>query len=243
MGWFQTEDGLTLGDAPLDILHAAVRELAGAYREAVGRPPTLAEVERLIRVVLAGCTPEHVQDLAGKEVSAVTIKTKKAATKHKWAVGDAFAVPLPDGTFGFGRILTCPTAATAVVELLRHRASVPLAGPDALASGRVFPPVYVHALHTFENGRWPIYGHDPGFRAPDHAELRLVLWQGGDSYQLFTADKQLLGSDFTKAQVPKDAIDLDRSTRDGGRPTATEQELQAALDAASIRGRSAPPAT
>lgn len=240
MGWFQTEDGLTLGDAPLDLLHAAVRELAGAYRAAVERPPTLAEVERLVRVVLAACTPEHVQDLAGKEVAAVSIKTRKAASKHKWAVGDAFAVPLPDGSYGFGRIVACPAAATAVVELLRHRASVPLAGPDALSSGRIFAPVYVHALHTFEVGRWPIFGHDPGFRAPDHDELRLVLWQGGDRHQLFTVDKKLLGSELPKSQVPEHAIDLDRSTRDGGKPTRTEQELQAALDAAGVRGRSTP---
>jgi hypothetical protein len=240
MGWFQTEDGLTLGDAPLDVLHAAVRELAGAYQEAVDRPPTLAEVERLVRVVLAGCTPEHVQDLVGKEVSAVTIKTKKAATKHKWAVGDAFAVPLPDGTFGFGRVVWRVNDGEAVVELLRHRARVPLAGPDALSSGRIFPPVYINAHHTFETGRWPIYGHDPGFRAPDHDDLRIVLWQGADRHQLFTVEKRLLGSNLPKAQAPADAIDFRRCTRDSGRPNATEQELQVALDAAGIRGRGAP---
>lgn len=237
MGWWETEDGLTLGDGPLDELHRSVRDVAATYRNAVERPPTVAELQAVLALVLGSLGPDEVSGLDELAISAVTLKTKKAPAKRKYATGDVFAVPLDDGTFGFGRIVHADTYKGEVyVEFFPYRSATPLAAPDVVDLGRLGNVEKLWAGSSFVNGRWPVLHHTPGYVAPDHDEIRFQFWQGGDRYTLLPIAGLAIGRDLPRSEVPEDlpysdAYDLDP---DMTRPSKLETEVTRRLDEAGL---------
>jgi immunity protein 26 of polymorphic toxin system len=212
MGWWEADD-LALGDEPLDELHRSLREVAASYVEALERPPTVAELERLLALVLGSLTPDQVSGLEEKDVTAVAVKSKKGPRKHTFAVGDTAAIPLPDGTWGFGRVISRRAGTTeAVVEVFRRRSPAPLAGPDVTETGRLMPVMVVPGLNCFENGRWPVLAKDPEFRAPDHDQVRFKLWNGGRRYSVHDIELRSLAQEVDEDDVPPNAIDMEEFT-------------------------------
>ncbi|HMO11737.1 MAG TPA: hypothetical protein PKB06_09610 [Actinotalea sp.] len=60
MGWWKVEGTPhTIGDHPLDALGSAVTAVVAEYREHLGRAPTLAEWECLLRAVLGAEEEEY----------------------------------------------------------------------------------------------------------------------------------------------------------------------------------------
>lgn len=52
MGYFQNDDGLTVGDFPFDIFGDAIDKIVAAYQKDVGRQPTYKEVLACLNFVL-----------------------------------------------------------------------------------------------------------------------------------------------------------------------------------------------
>jgi hypothetical protein len=179
MGWFDDRDGNLQGDDPLDALGTALREVAAAYQETARRRPTVAELEALLGTVLASMTGEVLGD--DVEVTAVTIKTKKRPRRQPFEVGDAFAIPLGDDRFAFGRILHRGKLVDTVVEIFRATRAQPTYGPEVAASGRLFPPVAVMSALAFPDRRWTVVHHDPGFAPEDLDRIRFHTFPLGES--------------------------------------------------------------
>ena len=219
MGWWETADGLTLGDGPLDELHRSLRDVAESYRNAVGRPPTVAELEHLLALVVDSLGEQEMDGLDGLSVSAVVMKTKKGKRRVAAAVGDVFAIPLPDGTFGFGRILHDDTRGELTVEFFSRRGRMPFTDPDVVHEPRLRPPARVAAFYSVASGRWPVLFHHEGFRAPDHDEIRFAFSVGaGSAFHLFDLEGRALFRNGTPDQVP------------AGTPETTEYETGSAVD-------------
>ena len=235
MGWWESDAGLTLGDGPLDELHRSLREVAASYRTALERPPTVAELEQLLTLVLGSLAPDHVGGLEEKSVTGVAVRTKKAPRKHRWDVGDVFAIPLPDGSYGFGRAISKLAQRDELcVEYFAHRGELPLAGPDVVERPRLGAVARVSAFDSLESGRWPIIARNPGFRAPDHDEIRFQF-RSGDTSTVFDVDHVVLERDVPQSEVPDDVPDTHAYERGPGDwPTNAAIDLAARLDAAGI---------
>lgn len=209
MGWFKDSEGNVLGDSPLDLARRTLLEIARTYQDANGRPPTLAELQKTLAVVLGSSAGDIAQELNDLDVTGVVIKSKKRGTsKQTWATGDSFWVRLPNDTYTFGRIVVRqpPKKGEALVEFFRHCARVPAYRPAIAGSGRIFGPVNVNGIAAFETGRWRIVDHDPAFRAPDHEAIRMFSGPG-DTIQLFDADYRTVVRTMPRREVPSAAFD------------------------------------
>ena len=142
--------------------------------------------------------------LEEKAVTAVTVKTKKGGTrKQKYAAGDVFAVPAGDDTYGFGRILFADVDQGEVaLEFFRHRADAPLASPDVVDTGRLGNVAWVWAGNSIATSRWPVLHHTPGYRAPDHDEIRFQFWGGGDRYMMKDIEGRVIVRDVRSRPGP-----------------------------------------
>ena len=237
MGWWETEDGLTLGDGPLDELHRSLREVSSSYTQAVERPPSIGELQVLLALVLDSLGPDQVSGLEERAVTAVAVRTKAGPRKHRYAAGDVFAVPLDDGTFGFGRVVNDDrTKSEVVVEFFAHRSHAPLAAPDVVDAGRLGNVQKVYAGSSLENGRWPVLHRTPGYRAPDHDEIRFQFSQGGGKFTLLPIEGQAIAFDLARDELPEDLPYSDEFTPDGNRerPARMEAALTLRLTAAGL---------
>jgi hypothetical protein len=235
MGWFENDAKQTLGDVPLDILRRTFLDVAREYKQGVGRPPTLEELAELLRLVLSGADTSMIQDLEKRNVSAVKLATKPQPKKQDWETGDSFAVPLPDGTYAFGRVIwrAQPKKGMGVVEIFRTRSQGPLPEASYKTKGRLLPPVAVNGVVGFEEGRWRIFEHDPGFRAPDHDEIR-VYSAGRDTVQLFDVEYKTVERDLPRAKLPKNATDANLYRNWSGKGDKLAEDVARLLDEARI---------
>lgn len=232
MGWWETEDGLTLGDQPLDELHRSLRKVGTSYAAALGRPPTVAELEHLLALVLDSLTPDQVGGLEEVVVSGVMVKTRKGRRKQAYEPGDLFALPLPGGGFGFGRVLwkPQPDRGFAVVEVLARRASVPVTSTDVKDEPRLLAPALLGGDITLGRGLWPIFAHEPGFRAPDHDDIRFTF-HGIGGGRITDINREMVQEGLAREDLPTEFTASDQYD-----PSFEDlpRDLEQALDEAGI---------
>ncbi len=100
-----------------------------------------------------------------------------------YRVGDVFAVPLGDGSYGFGQVLWDPPDYRApTCSLLEFRAQEPTAELEEILTSRTLAVIHSSAEHL-QTGHWQVCGHeepigDP-FTGPCGDPRRgAVLWDG-----------------------------------------------------------------
>lgn len=241
MGWFEDNEGRTLGDEPLDVVRRCLVDIAAAYREAVSRPPTLDELQETLAAVLRGSTSEIAAELDDSEVVAVQLKTKKIPAKQAWETGDVFVMPLPDGTYAFGRVVSRepPKKGQGIIEVFRYRSRSPVFHPAIAEAGRLFDPVNIDGIVAFEQRRWRIVAHEPGYRAADRDAIRIYA-EYGENAQLFDAEYRTVVRRLPRSELPKNATDMELYTGYSAKDAAArmgklEQGVAAELDALGIR--------
>lgn len=102
-----------------------------------------------------------IHELAGKPLPPAEVELARAALARRrrpkakpWRVGDLFALPLGDGTFGFGQVLG-DWPSCSLVEL---RAPSPAATPEAVLAARRLAILHVQR-RSLDDGRWIVVGH------------------------------------------------------------------------------------
>ncbi len=193
MGWWTTEgqgEELVLGDEPLDAVLRMLRSVARTYNRACGRKPTINEIAEMIRSSLEIVADEVASGVADMEVARVTIKMRRAPKKHSFSYGDYFAVPLSQGDYGYGRVVSVPLKELVVVDFLDLRSRSVLALGDVLGA----PDLVRVACGTeaLRRGEWRVVGNVPipgrqpsydeacrGLRAsyPPALAVRLLEWR------------------------------------------------------------------
>src|SRR5262245_32875389 len=104
MGWWKLDDGRVVGDGPLDLAEEFLSDVSREYLNDQRRKPTLEEILASLAAVLRNRADEFTEDSADVVIEDLLAKTRKRPKKQQIQVGDVFAVPLGDGSLGFGRV-------------------------------------------------------------------------------------------------------------------------------------------
>lgn len=106
--------------------------------------------------------------------------------------GDVFAVPLPDGSYVFGRQMNAKDGAN-IAEFFRARRDSPEFDPEILKSGRLFGPVGIFA-DNIEHGRrkrpWKVIHKDPDYYPEDLYDLKFFRGMGPGRWSWFTLEDE-----------------------------------------------------
>lgn len=165
MGWWADKQGdveLIVGDDPYDALSEALDRIVQAYEEEWERKPTLEELIHSFEVVLGADMERYVKEGDTLELVALKAKTKKRRKSQPYKVGDFFAIPLEDGRYAFGRILS---------DILEEEMGM-LVGIYNIVSRRILSPEELRNLpwmftpfycsdQGWTSWRWRIIGHLP----------------------------------------------------------------------------------
>ena len=157
MGW-KSDGGELLGDEPIDLLRSCLEQVAALYEHQAGRQPTCAEIEASLAGALRFSAAEIVSDLADREVTAVSLRSRKRGRTQRFAAGDLFAIPAGAKSF-YGRILKEKTPAGALVEIYDFASDQPLSATRLHGELRVRTHKHVHSFLALRHRRWPVIGH------------------------------------------------------------------------------------
>lgn len=173
MGWWETQDGVVIGDEPADIVGEMLDRLTGAYQDGLGRKPSVPEIEETLRFVIAAHLDELASGVDDVDVAGVAIRLRKRARKQTVRLGDFFALPLPSAGYAFGRVKRrCPgivlvdiadtysTSLLRVSELLKVQLALSLLCADYLLVERA----------------WPVLGNAPLPGVPPEGGPRDEMW-------------------------------------------------------------------
>ena len=108
MGWWSIEQAdteLLQGDEPYDLMDEALIQIVQSYQQDWDRKPTLAEIVKTVEVVLGSNLEAYTSEEA-LELTKFEVRTKKRRKSQPFQVGDFFTIPLGNGQYGFGRILS-----------------------------------------------------------------------------------------------------------------------------------------
>lgn len=162
MGWWSEKRGqkkIELGDEPIDLLHEMVRAFCESYQEGTGRNPTSEEFLTSLQMAIGTAPEDYFEDLAGKEITGVALKTKAVPKRQKYQPGDYFAVPLKEG-YAYGRVIY--DRVLTAVELYDVRSSAILnhrqllsQKPKVVFTKNIFPQ------EALLRRRWIVIGHEP----------------------------------------------------------------------------------
>lgn len=158
MGWNKIEQN-TIGDEPLDLLSECVERIAQCYQDEVGRSPTSDELLASIMHVLNASGGMVIPDLAERQITALSLKTKKLPKTQKYEIGDCFAIPL-QAEFRYGRILE-KNSAGSLIEIYDIRSEKLLTFAHLGDHARqVVWRKHVNGIRAFRNRRWLIIGRE-----------------------------------------------------------------------------------
>jgi hypothetical protein len=176
MGWFETEkfpDAL-IGDDPLDITGRFLEDFRDAYLDGPGRLPTVAELEATLAIVIGNVGGRWFEELDGKRVVKLALKTQKAPKRQDYAVGDIFAIPLTAGDYVFGRYIYHRPKEGGLIEIYGDIRDAPVFDDEVLEYELMGPPLWVSGHSIFEAGEFPILRHDPDYEPEGLDELEFL---------------------------------------------------------------------
>jgi hypothetical protein len=177
MGWWESERNgkeVTLGDGPLDTMHTALSKIHRAYKRDLKRKPTPEELTELIESSIRVIEDEIFDDMEERELDSVAISLRSRPKRPRPKPGDYFAIPLPSGGYGYGRIMKVEHRILISIALLNAR-SDRLVSEGNFSSAKVIYELHT-ATHPIIKMRWHIVGHKPLSEAEEAAHTDWPLW-------------------------------------------------------------------
>lgn len=162
MGWKAEREGdseVLIGDEPVDAAGEMLKRIATAYMEDVKRNPSPRELAKTLELGLRPHIDGLLQGCEDKELQGITIRLRKKPKTQKIAPGDYFAVPLPSGGYGFGRIRRSFLTSVILGDFLAVRSDSKLSVAELSQA-----PVLFEALFGYlglARWQWPVLGNMP----------------------------------------------------------------------------------
>jgi hypothetical protein len=223
MGWWtatsSSEDiEVTMGDEVLDATAEYLSEVARIYRQALKRPPTLAEVLDALTLSMTVDDGALVGDLAAQELLALKARLRPRRKRQRYKAGDYFSVPLGARRWGFGRIVYISKKMGPLTEFYDKTKGRPVSAAELSTSPVLF---YCFAsLTPFDEGRWRIM-EGPELDLPEELKPRFVIRDSARAGLLYVLDQEVRPATVEEiASLPVYALYSD---------VAIEERLVAAL--------------
>lgn len=147
---------LNIGDQPMDAIEAALKKVAKIYKRDLKRKPTPDELTALLESSIRTLEEDVFDDMEERELDSVTIKLRKRPKRPRPKPGDIFAVPLPSGGYGYGRVMKVTLKVLLWMKLLDVRSDNLLSMEDVKKAKAILD------LHTrtqkIDSVEWPIVG-------------------------------------------------------------------------------------
>lgn len=162
MGWWEVERNgkeLEIGDDVLDVMYTALKKIAKAYKRDLERKPTPEEMSEILESSIRVFEEDIFDDMEERELDSVVVKLKSRPKRPKPKAGDYFALPLPSGGYGYGRIMKVSLRVFVWVRMLDVR-SEKLLSADDLKDAKV---IFEGNTRTSSmiNLDWPMVGNMP----------------------------------------------------------------------------------
>jgi hypothetical protein len=144
-----------------------LEEMSSRVEGELGHKPSLEDFKSLLEVLLGGELERYFADCETVDLVEVVFKTKKKPRAQHCQVGDVFAIPLDPRRYAFGRVLRIKPKFGVLVEVFRETSERKTYRPSIVTSGRLFEPLFVNDLLTFECWRWIVVQSEPDYRISD----------------------------------------------------------------------------
>jgi hypothetical protein len=184
MGWWSKEKNgkeLDIGDVPLDAINSALKKVAKSYKGSLKRKPTPEELTELLESSIRVLEEDLFDDMEERELDSVTIKIRQRPKRPRPKAGDYFAIPLPSGGYGYGRVMKITLRRILWMRLLDVQ-SKKLVSLDDVQGKKVLIDLDTRT-QKIDSVEWPIIGHVP---LSDEEQIALVnepLWITGYTAQ------------------------------------------------------------
>lgn len=162
MGWWTEEKNgqvIDIGDGPLDVVHTALKKIVSAYKRELKRKPTPEELASILESGIRILEEDLFADMEEREVDQVTIGLRVRPRRPKPKPGDYFAVPLPSGGYGYGRVMKIDHRVLVWVRLLDLHTEE-LASVETVKKAQVILDCY-SATNKMLDMTWPLVGYEP----------------------------------------------------------------------------------
>jgi hypothetical protein len=116
-----------------------------------------------------------------RELESVTVKLRQRPKRPRPKAGDYFAIPLPSGGYGYGRIMKTILKAGLWMRLLDVR-SKKLLSLDEVQDKKVLLDIETN-IQKIDSVEWPIIGHTPLSDEDQKALANEPFWITGYSVQ------------------------------------------------------------
>lgn len=169
MGWWDVEVNgmqLEIGDQPLDALSSAMKRVAKSYRRSLKRGVTPKELEEMLRSTVSLLEEDLFDDMDERELDSVTISLRARPKRPRPVPGDIFAMPLPGGGYGYGRIMKISLRVLLWIQLLNVRSRTILP-PEKVQKAKPILDISTR-IQAINDTEWPIVCHKP-FSPEDQA--------------------------------------------------------------------------
>ena len=158
-GTLSDSELLCIGDEPMDVIDVALKKVAKLYKSNLKRKPTLDEWIELMESGFRINEEDLFDDIEEREFESLSIQFKQRPKRPKAKRGDCFAIPLPSGGYGYGRIMKIISKYMLWIRILNVR-SDNLLSLEELKNASV-----VIDLKSWNDGIyemiWPILGNIP----------------------------------------------------------------------------------
>lgn len=182
MGWWENNElNVTLGDEVLDLSGDFLNKFSSIYLENLERLPTTQELEYVLNLAFGTKADHHLlEDLSEKEISAVTLKTKKIKKRETPKSGDIFSFKIEENLYGFGLIVS-EVIIGHVALIFKVKSKWPTI---SLISSNTpsFEPIIIDSYSLFNQhleGEWKIIQRNKNYQ-PDPS-LEKTLFVFGDT--------------------------------------------------------------
>ena len=195
MGWYESpkEPGVMIGDEAFDAMYEGLKGVAAAYREGLGRKPTLDELRTLLETELSVAGDDLVDGLDELAVKQVAIKTAKKPKDQRFGVGDVFAIPISGGRFAFGRVMLLDKLHGMLIEVFAKTTDSKVFDRSVVESGRLFQPLVLSGGDSsLKIWRWTVVRSDPSYKRPDEPLEFVSPHPSGDCWCAVDLERNIL---------------------------------------------------
>jgi hypothetical protein len=202
MGWFDTDiENVLYSDETLDLAFNFLNDFSNAYKNDLGRKPTVEELEYLLKLSFgANADDAFLENFEDKKIEDLKIKIFKRQKKQKYEAGDMCTIPLKCGGYAFARIIILRPPSWYLSEIFSYYSKDKTYTPNIEKSGYLVYPMFI-TPNDYNSWQSEIIHKILNYISPRYNELR--YYYGIDGNYTLTKVGENYGERITEEETKK----------------------------------------